>query len=208
MSSTAFSPIHRRFIGLALQLRKPGVKSLCLTWLGNRRQARSQRRKRRRFLDGIIDDPRSCNYDANNFTCAATGNAPNCLTSAEAEAVNLIWDGPRNTHDTRIWYGLDRGTDFRGFDGSPVFPFVQIQFEWDEKDLSYVLPYGPPPLELPTSSKWDTVTLTRANNSLAYAMLRKMVPATSLTLPILSDRSISLKHTGGKMITFVVPTMN
>jgi hypothetical protein len=32
-----------------------------------------------------------------------------------------------------------------------------------------VLPYGPPPLELPTSSKWDTVTLTGANNSLAYA---------------------------------------
>jgi hypothetical protein len=120
-------------------------------------------------LDGIIDDPRSCNYDANNFTCAATGHAPNCLTSAEAEAVNRIWDGPRNTHGTRIWYGLDRGTDFSGLDGSPVFPFVQIQFEWDEKDLSYVLPYGPPPLELPTSSKWDTVTLTRANNSLAYA---------------------------------------
>ena len=120
-------------------------------------------------LDGIIDDPRSCNYDSNNFTCAATGHAPNCLTSAEAQAVNRIWDGPRNTHGTRIWYGLDRGTDFSGLDGSPVFPFVQIQFEWDEKDLSYVLPYGPPPLELPTSSKWDTVTLTRANNSLAYA---------------------------------------
>jgi hypothetical protein len=84
----------------------------------------------------------------------ATGNAPNCLTSAEAQAVNRIWDGPRNTHGTRIWYGLDRGTDFRGLDDSPVFPFVQIQFEWDEKDLSYVLPYGPPPLELPTSSKW------------------------------------------------------
>ena len=50
--------------------------------------------------------------------------------------------------------GLDCGTDFSGLDGSPVFPFVQIQFEWDEKDLSYVLPYGPPPLELPTSSKW------------------------------------------------------
>jgi hypothetical protein len=32
--------------------------------------------------------------------------------------------------------GLDRGTDFSGLDGSPVFPFVQIQFEWDEKDLS------------------------------------------------------------------------
>ena len=38
--------------------------------------------------------------------------APNCLTPTEANAVNVMWDGPRNDSGNRIWFPIDRGTDF------------------------------------------------------------------------------------------------
>ncbi|HEX9877094.1 MAG TPA: tannase/feruloyl esterase family alpha/beta hydrolase, partial [Gammaproteobacteria bacterium] len=123
-------------------------------------------------VDGVIDDPRTCDYDANNAVCGQPGApaAPNCLTTAEATAVNKIWDGPRNNDGNRIWFPIERGTDFGGLNGPGVFPFVQIQFEWNEKDRSYAYPLVGAGL-FPTSQKWNTVTLTGANNTLSYAQV-------------------------------------
>jgi feruloyl esterase len=113
--------------------------------------------------DGIIDDPRTCNFSASANICPASGpQPPNCvpLTSAEAAAVDKIWDGPRNQRGNRIWFPLDRGTDFSGVDGPSAFPNGVIQFEWDEIDQSYAFPLiGPPPSTIPTSTKWQSVTL-------------------------------------------------
>jgi hypothetical protein len=65
-------------------------------------------------LDGIIDDPRTCTFNATANVCGqpTAPAAPNCLTTAEAEAVNIMWDGPRNNSGKRIWFPIDRGTDF------------------------------------------------------------------------------------------------
>src|SRR5499426_1389842 len=47
-------------------------------------------------VDGIIDDPRTCKFSATANICgAATAPAANCLTAAEAAAIDRIWDGPR-----------------------------------------------------------------------------------------------------------------
>src|SRR5262249_57285740 len=82
------------------------------------------------------------------------------LTSAEAAAGDKLWDGPRNQRGNRIWFPLDRGTSFAGLDGPSPFPLGQIQFEWNEIDQSYAYPLvGPPPSTIPTSTKWNTVTL-------------------------------------------------
>ena len=60
--------------------------------------------------DGIVDDPRQCTYDpvkdatillAPNGTC--TG--PNCLDLLQANAMDKIWDGPRNHDGRKFWYG-------------------------------------------------------------------------------------------------------
>jgi len=153
--------------------------------------------------DGVIDDPRSCKFSAKANICGVpAAPAANCLTAAEADAVDRIWDGPRNAKGERIWFGLDRGTDFSGLDGTPVFPFVQIQFEWDEKDQSYAYPLVGPGLS-PTSTKWNTVTLDGANNSLPYAKVaqdgsRNIADVTDTFGPLDTFRA----H-GGKMITFV-----
>jgi hypothetical protein len=92
-------------------------------------------------VDGIIDDPRTCKFSATANICGMpTAPATNCLTPAEAEAVDLIWDGPRNAKGEKIWFGLDRGTNIgTGFALNSAFPFPLgvIQFHWDEHDRTF-----------------------------------------------------------------------
>src|SRR5262249_12085646 len=61
--------------------------------------------------DGIIDDPRTCTFTAVQNVCGnTTAPAANCLTLAEAQAIDKIWDGPHNRKGNKVWFGLDRGT--------------------------------------------------------------------------------------------------
>jgi hypothetical protein len=154
--------------------------------------------------DRIIDDPRTCHFDASANICGKlAAPAANCLTTAEAAAVNKIWDGPRNTKGDRIWFPLDRGTDFGILDGPVPFGLGVVQFEWDEKDPPYVAGasiglFGPPP-----PSKWDTVTLT--GPGLDYPQVaqdgsRNIADVTDTFGPL-----DEFKEHGGKMITFVGP---
>ncbi len=48
--------------------------------------------------DGVIDDPRKCDFDARRDVpqCAAGTDGPECLTAAQAEAIMKIYDGPRS----------------------------------------------------------------------------------------------------------------
>ena len=65
----------------------------------------------------------------------------NCLTAPEA--IDRIWDGPRNLKGNKIWFGLDLCTDFVGpfpgfgLDGAVPFFFGVIQFQWDEHDRNF-----------------------------------------------------------------------
>jgi feruloyl esterase len=43
--------------------------------------------------DGILNDPRRCHFDPNTLLCKA-GDVPDCLTTAQAEAVKKLYDGP------------------------------------------------------------------------------------------------------------------
>jgi feruloyl esterase len=61
--------------------------------------------------DGMIDDPRACTFSAKANICGRPGApaAPNCLDADQADAVDKIWDGPRNSFGKRIWHPVDRG---------------------------------------------------------------------------------------------------
>lgn len=91
--------------------------------------------------DGVIDDPRTCKFSATANICGApTAPASNCLTPAEAQAIDLIWDGPRNANGNKIWFGLDRGTTLGGFfslNGPVPFFLGVVQFHWNEHDRSF-----------------------------------------------------------------------
>ncbi len=88
--------------------------------------------------DGVIDDPRSCHFSATANICGApTAPAANCLTPQEAEAIDKIWDGPRNAEGHKIWFGLDRGTALTALNGSNPFFLGVIQFHWNEHDRNF-----------------------------------------------------------------------
>src|SRR6185295_2175254 len=54
-----------------------------------------------------------CTFDARSLICTGAPSDPaTCLTPAEADAINRIWDGPRNTRGARLWGGLTMGTSF------------------------------------------------------------------------------------------------
>src|SRR5262249_48056472 len=103
--------------------------------------------------DGIIDDPRTCTYSAGKdptAICPASGgtsNDPNCLTSAEAQAVDKIWDGPRNSKGNKIWFHSEPGSGLTVWNGPTPFGLSVTQFHWDEHDRNF---------------DWPTVTISGA----------------------------------------------
>jgi hypothetical protein len=133
--------------------------------------------------DGIIDDPRTCTFSAKSNICGAP-NAPatNCLTPAEADAIDKIWDGPRNSKGRKIWFGLDRGTSLPALNGTLPFFLGVTQFHWNEKDPNF---------------DWRTVTIGTYPD-VAEDGSRNIADVTDTFAPL-----DEFKQHGGKLLTFV-----
>ena len=136
--------------------------------------------------DGVIDDPRTCAFSATANICGMpTAPASNCLTAAEARAIDLIWDGPRNAMGNRIWFGLDRGTTLSGsfaLNGPIPFFLGVTQFHWNEHDRSF---------------DWQTVLLD-GYSQVAQDGSRNIADVTDT----FADLDAFRRH-GGKLLTFV-----
>jgi hypothetical protein len=133
--------------------------------------------------DGVIDDPRTCKFSAVQAVCGnAYAPAQNCLTMAEAQAVDKIWDGPHNSKGNKVWFGLDRGTSLTGLNGGTPFALGVTQFHWDEHDRSF---------------DWQTVSLAEYPD-VAEAGSRNIADVTDTFAPI-----DEFKEHGGKLLTFV-----
>lgn len=89
--------------------------------------------------DGLIQDPRRCNYNASSFICTGgAGDPANCLTAAEASVVNKSWDGPRNSKGKKAWYGWERGTLTGGPSSNSPSQFgLSILQHWVKKDPTF-----------------------------------------------------------------------
>jgi feruloyl esterase len=75
--------------------------------------------------DGLLENPMRCMFDPKEIECrtASGGDAPNCLTTAQIEAVQKIYSGPTNPRTKeRIWSPLFRGSelDWSFFTESPA----------------------------------------------------------------------------------------
>jgi Tannase and feruloyl esterase len=135
------------------------------------------------MLDGVIDEPRACTFSAKANICGAVG-APsaNCLSANEAEAIDRIWDGPRNADGRRVWFGLDRGTNLSGLNGTNPFALGVTQFHWNTHNPTF---------------DWKTVsTLTYAD--VAQQGSRNIADVTDT----INDFDEFRAH-GGKLLTFV-----
>jgi hypothetical protein len=95
--------------------------------------------------DGILGDPRKCTFKADANICGQPGAPaePNCLTTQEATAVNMIWDGPRNDRGTRIWFPFGYGAPNSiaseaacGNLGAECWAHRDVNFDWRPLPLS------------------------------------------------------------------------
>jgi hypothetical protein len=133
--------------------------------------------------DGVIDDPRSCTFSAKANVCGVPGApAANCLNAAEAEAIDRIWDGPRNADGKRIWFGLDRGTNIGALNGAAPFFLGVTQLRWDTRNPTF---------------DWTTVT-TQTYADVAQQGSRNIADVTD-TFGDLDE----FRASGGKLLTFV-----
>jgi hypothetical protein len=142
--------------------------------------------------DGVIDDPRTCKFSAKANICGTpTAPAANCLTPAEAEAIDKIWDGPRNAKGSKVWFGLDRGTQLGGscspfgcfsLNGTTPFFLGVTQFHWDEHDRTF---------------DWKTVTADE------YAQIAQDGSRNIADVTDTFGNLDSFRRQGGKLLTFV-----
>jgi len=133
--------------------------------------------------DGVIDDPRTCHWSATANVCGTpTAPTANCLTPAEAQVIDRIWDGPRNAAGGRIWFGLDRGTSLTGLNGTSPFALGVTQFHWNEHDRTF---------------DWRTVSADEYPQ-VAEDGSRNIADVTDT----FGDLDVFQKH-GGKLLTFV-----
>lgn len=134
--------------------------------------------------DGIIQEPRRCDYDARSFICTGGPSDPaNCLTKAEAVAVNKIWNGPVNARGEKIWFGLERGTPLGGLAGTNPFSIAVDHFRyWIKQDAAF---------------DWHTVTERSFVDDFATSqkLFNEVIGTDD---PDLSD----FRKSGGKMIMY------
>ena len=94
----------------------------------------------------------------------------------------MIWDGPRNAHGKKIWFGLDRGTGLTSLNSTTPFSLGVTQFHWDEHDLNF---------------DWNTVTID-GYAQVAQAGSRNIADVTDT----FGDLDV-FRRSGGKMLTYV-----
>lgn len=93
--------------------------------------------------DGVIDDPRRCEFDP----AVLIGQDTECgtFTAKDARVLKMIWDGAKAPDGTQLWYGLAPGAPLTGLAGSTAFPiaeqhhrlWVKQDPEWDWRSLDY-----------------------------------------------------------------------
>ena len=70
--------------------------------------------------DPYLDDPLTCDFDPQKLACGADREA-DCLSSEQIEALDAIYDGPRNPRTgKRIYFGQTPGSEAAG--GPPALP--------------------------------------------------------------------------------------
>jgi feruloyl esterase len=60
--------------------------------------------------DGILNDPRQCKFDVSSLLCKADKN-DNCLSKQQLDAVQAVYDGPKDSKGKAMYYPLPFGAE-------------------------------------------------------------------------------------------------
>lgn len=86
-------------------------------------------------IDGIIMEPRNCDYDATDLI----GQDTPCgeFTADDVAAIQKTWEGPVNSFGTRIFPGWPRGASLGVTNGSTPFGSATSQLAWNFQDFDF-----------------------------------------------------------------------
>jgi feruloyl esterase len=92
--------------------------------------------------DGILDDPRRCDFNPRTLLCTS-GDAPNCLTAPQVQAVQKIYAGSLNSAGEEIYPGYLPGGElgpggWTAYIATPV-PFTGTQFVYAQAFMKYMV---------------------------------------------------------------------
>jgi feruloyl esterase len=61
--------------------------------------------------DGILQNPLACHWDPHGLVCKGTAAGGKCLTKAQADVVQKIYDGAVNSKGRKLYWGMPRGSE-------------------------------------------------------------------------------------------------
>jgi feruloyl esterase len=141
--------------------------------------------------DGVLLDPRACEFSPDSLTCPEGRDEVTCLTPPQVEAVAKIWNGVRNSSGELIYPGLVPGGEAatggwsRWVTGSE--PFASLHWRGGEGFFRYFVFEDP---------DWDFRSFDY-DKDLAFA-LEKVGPAVDADDPDLRP----LEDAGGKLLVY------
>lgn len=84
--------------------------------------------------DGVIGDPKRCDYDPARLIGTSAGESCGSFTEADATVIRKLWEGPRRQDGSFLWYGLPKGADLNALwtsRGTPPKPQpMGITVDW------------------------------------------------------------------------------
>jgi feruloyl esterase len=136
--------------------------------------------------DGVIDDPLRCGWDPRTFVGAKVGEET--FSTADADVVRQIWEGPRGHGGRFLWHGITRGSNLFALAGTEGAPLRGKPFGVGHDWLKFFLLQNP---------QWDAGTITRGDYELLMNQsVEQFGPTFSADNPDLTR----FRDRGGKVI--------
>lgn len=86
--------------------------------------------------DGVLEDPRACDFDPVSLVGVDTDCG--AFTETDAAVIQAMWDGARTPDGEFLWYGLTPGTPLNELAGSEPFPIGSDYHRfWIQQDPTF-----------------------------------------------------------------------
>ncbi len=86
--------------------------------------------------DGLLQDPRDCNFDPVSLVGVETPCG--AFTETDAAVIQAMWDGARTSDGEFLWYGLTPGTPLYELAGAEPFPIgLDYHRTWIQQDPAF-----------------------------------------------------------------------
>jgi feruloyl esterase len=165
--------------------------------------------------DGLIDDPRQCKVAIARDvpSCPAGVDDDSCLTAAQAEAIQKVYDGPRDIQGRQLFPGFMPGSEalVRSADGSVASSWLNLivpgapdrkpaVFGLAEATMRYLVPLTPQP-------EWDYRTFDFDHDIEQLDRWSRLADATDIDLRDFRARGGKLLITYGWSDQILQPLM-